>query len=213
MDDTQKTIYNAVAAVFGQFDDIAELEPHVYDRITKENENYQSRIAYKPFGRLLIKEVFSQTSPQLITLSGHLVLESLLEYVIRVKFPNSEVLLKRSGFSYLSKVDILYAKGDLTPSLFGDLRQLGRLRNRFAHDLFFCFGDYDISCFTDCDEVYKYFDNDCLGSRFLLNLFLIRHVCVAILIELSVQHPFLLEVADPDYREIETLDDDGDIPF
>lgn len=213
MDDTQRLIYNAVAAVFDQFDDIAELEPYVYERIAKENEDYQGRIAAKPFGRLLVREVFSQTSPQLITLSAHLVLEALLEYVIRDKFPNHQVLLKKTGLPYSAKVDVLYAKGDLTEPLFKDLRQLGRLRNRFAHDLFFDFGEFDISVFKDCEEVYKYTDWECAGSRFLLNLFLLRHISFAILVELSEQHPFLLEIADPEYKDAAEFDDDSDIPF
>ena len=78
-------------------------------------------------------------------------METILEHILIELFPEDEkevdILLtyEKPLGTYSNKVRMVYCLGLIEKMVMQDLKLLGKIRNRFAHDLRVSFGDKDIS--------------------------------------------------------------------
>lgn len=83
-----------------------------------------------------------------VLLRGHLWIEVLLEYAARTKLARPEAIdWGRARFE--QKVALAEAVGALAPDLSAAVRELNRLRNRFAHELVFAVTEADAKGVTE----------------------------------------------------------------
>ncbi len=64
------------------------------------------------------------------------------------------MIVDRRDFTFSLKLDILRSKNYLDEKLYSDVILLNKLRNKFAHNLFYDLSDFDMSKFYYCDELY-----------------------------------------------------------
>ena len=67
-----------------------------------------------------------------IVLKGHLVVEYMLDSIIKEKFKNPNKIL---SYSFYRKLEILHSLGFLPDYLFKNIETLNKIRNKYAHDL------------------------------------------------------------------------------
>jgi hypothetical protein len=67
-----------------------------------------------------------------IILKGHLIVEYMLDAIIKEKFKNPKKIL---GYSFFRKLEILFSLGLLPDYLFRNIVTLNNIRNNYAHDL------------------------------------------------------------------------------
>lgn len=114
----------------------------------KALERYRYRLnALREFSNLFKYNVGDDRA---IVIIGSAFLETILEHILIEFFPEDEkevpVLLsydKPLG-TYSNKVRMIYCLGLIEKKVMQDLKLIGKIRNRFAHDLSVSFDDKDI---------------------------------------------------------------------
>jgi DNA-binding MltR family transcriptional regulator len=117
----------------------------------------QGKALERYFYRLKALEEFSKLftynvgDDRAIVIIGCSFLETILEHILIEFFPDDEkevdVLLNydKSLGTYSNKVRMIYCLGLIRKKVMDDLRLIGKIRNRFAHDLSVSFEDSDIA--------------------------------------------------------------------
>jgi hypothetical protein len=82
----------------------------------------------------LIKDVNSVNEPRLLVLIGHLYFDYILGKMLD-REPNN--LTKRQKESFYAKLEFLNGRGKFDRHTYGCLTAINRLRNSFAHDIFY----------------------------------------------------------------------------
>lgn len=126
-------------------------EPNSIDKplTGKSAERYLYRLkALEEFSKLF---TYNAGDDRAIVIIGSSFLETILEHILIEFLPDDEteveVLLgydKPLG-TYSNKVRMLYCLGLIDQKVIKDLKLIGKIRNRFAHDLSVSFDDTDIS--------------------------------------------------------------------
>lgn len=95
--------------------------------------------------------IYNTGDDRAIVIIGSSYLETILEHILIEFFPENEkevdVLLnydKPLG-TYSNKVRMIYCLGLIEKKVMNDLKLIGKIRNRFAHDFTVSFLDKDIS--------------------------------------------------------------------
>jgi DNA-binding MltR family transcriptional regulator len=118
----------------------------------KTLERYWYRIkALEEFSKLF---TYNTGDDRAIVIIGSAFLETILEHILIEFFPEGEkevdILLsydKPLG-TYSNKVRMIYCLGLIEKKIMKDLKLIGKIRNRFAHDLSVSFEDKDITNWT-----------------------------------------------------------------
>jgi len=86
---------------------------------------------------LFLNEVVEGSDTLSIILKAHLYIEYYIDLIIKKKFKRPKEVLK---YNFAKKVEILYSIDLLTPDQNYNIKELNRIRNKFAHNI-----KYDIS--------------------------------------------------------------------
>ena len=135
----------------------------------------KSKTLVKNFQKL----IFSIDDPLHLTIRSHLYAEIMLNAIIQKNFKKPEKII--NTFSFLQKIQLLYALGKLDNNLFADLIHLNKLRNNFAHNLRYDISEFNFSQFSDLNDVYKKKDYRQKSAKRVLNLLLFKFEMLFIL--------------------------------
>ena len=211
-----EVIFEAIVDCCEDYALVEDLEKYLAGRTASERDAILKNARFGPLGSDLLRQLFLHESPLSLVVTAHLFFEAFLEEIIRRKFPHCEILFKRRDFSYSLKLDLLRAKGSLDAAIYNDLRLLGNLRNKFAHNLEFSLAEFDFTRFTYCKEIYRESAWDWAEGHVRINLYLLRHILQLLLMRLTERHPFIVELKSS-YAQDETYeadhDDDDEIPL
>lgn len=152
--------------------------------------------AFEPFlellGSQLIMHLQNEATPLSLVLRAQLYLERMVEEIISKKFRHSEVILKNRSFTAAHKVDIVRARNLLDATAHNDIALINSLRNKFAHDLAFNIGAFDMSRFSYCggmNRVYEKFRG--AEVKETINTYLFKNVVLFLLMRLTARHEYL----------------------
>jgi len=88
-----------------------------------------------------------------ILLKGHLLVEHLLNKIIKAKCKNPEKILNdHRSYPFTVKLQIVYSMGLLPEYLFKNVTKLNAIRNRLVHDLNFHKKEIDMRIFNSLGE-------------------------------------------------------------
>jgi len=90
--------------------------------------------------RNLTKDVYSTKEPRLLVIIGHLYFDYVLRRMLE-REPNP--LTKRQSQSFHARLVFLNQRGKFDAETCECLREVNRLRNVFAHDIFYCIEKWD----------------------------------------------------------------------
>ena len=128
-----------------------------------------------------------------LILKGHLLLEFVLNEIIKKRFKDTgEILRDYRAYTFSVKLQMLYSAGYLPNLLFQNIRRINRLRNHLAHHLKF---DLDQSKFkfngSDGKEI-------SIKTKDLRTRYPIRHYCKTLCFGTLAQfrNHFLLEFGE-----------------
>lgn len=154
-----------------------------------------SSLKKKPLGSELLRKIYLEEDPLALVLKAHLIIEIVLDEIIRKKFRYGNVLLKRKDVSFSLKKDILRSKNYLDLNLHSDIRLLNDLRNKYAHDYFYDIADFDMSKFYYCDRLYDGVPTKRAKTKRLINLKTFQFfVLVYLLTRLTKKFPFIADI-------------------
>ena len=88
----------------------------------------------------LLKDIASTNEPRLLVITGHLYFDYILERILD-RLPNS--MTKRQRESFYVKLEFLNRQGRFDSELYNCLMAINRLRNSFAHNIFFDLTKWD----------------------------------------------------------------------
>lgn len=94
----------------------------------------------KIFINNLLKDVFATTEPRLLVISGHLYFDYIL---LRMLDREHHTLNKRQVESFHAKLEFLYKVGRFDSDTYNCLIAVNRLRNSFAHNIFYDLSNWD----------------------------------------------------------------------
>jgi hypothetical protein len=150
-----------------------------------------------PLGSHFLKHVAQERDVLNLTLKAHLYIENFLEEILKRKFMHGAILLNNRDVTFSLKLDILRAKNYLDEKLYHDIRLINRLRNKFAHELTFDIGSFDMSQFSYCEGLYQDVRTKKAETRRLVNIHIFKHVLLYLLLRLTEEHEFIAEIKKP----------------
>ncbi len=207
-DDEARLIYEALVESLNSAEDFRSLQTLIGKRLNAEREDIVTRVKNTALGSHLIRELFEIDSEQQLVLTTHLYFELLINAILEKKLAEPSLIVTSGRFSYSHKITIARSIGQIDLPLYNDLRMLGMLRNRYAHDLDYSMSEFDFTKFTLFEKVYQYSRWDNLEGYQLINPFLFRYMAYHLLGRIGLKHKFLRKL--PRY---EFNDSDDDIPF
>lgn len=110
--------------------------PKLRDTLTIVNMPKNS----KSLGNNLLKEIFSINESRLLVITGHLYFDYILEKMLDQE-PNNFTVRQRESFH--AKLEFLASRGKFDANTYQCLQAINRLRNMFAHNIFFDIVDWD----------------------------------------------------------------------
>jgi hypothetical protein len=150
-----------------------------------------------PLGSEFLRRTYTPADPLVLVLTTHLIIEILLNEIIKKKFQNSAIILDDFSFSkFSSKIKILRAKNYLDEKLYSDLVLLNNVRNKFGHTLFYDIGEFDMSKFYYWDGLYEGFENLSKITRKKLNIYVYRIVMYFLLFRITQKNLFVAEIKE-----------------
>lgn len=161
---------------------------------SQEREFYFKTTLQEPLGSEFLRKIYDETDPLSLVVKAHLFIENFLDEIIRKKFRNSQVILNKQDFTFSLKLDVLKSKNYLDEKLYSDILLLNRLRNKFAHNLFYDLADFDISKFYYCDELYGRVKTNTREAKRVLNLHMLRLILYHLLIRLTKKYSFISDI-------------------
>lgn len=207
-DDESRLIYEALVESLNKAKDFKSLQTLIGKRLNDEREDILARLKDTALGSHLIRALFEIHSEQQLVLTTHLYFELLINAILEKKLAEPSLVVSSGRFSYSHKIAIARSIGQIDLPIYNDLRMLGTLRNRYAHDLDYSMSEFDFTKFTLFEKVYQYSDWDHLEGYQLINPFLFRYMAYHLLGRIGFKHKFLKKL--PRY---EFVDSDDDIPF
>jgi hypothetical protein len=86
-------------------------------------------------------------------LTGHLLIEYLINRIIEAKCKHPQKIVKDSqNYTFSVKLQIVHEMGLLTDPIYNNIVKLNKIRNRLAHDLDFDVEEMDMTLFNDHGE-------------------------------------------------------------
>lgn len=165
---------------------IRYLENKDFAYVENPSENYLSSHFLQFIG--------NEKDPLSLTLKAHLYIENFLEEILKRKFKSSALLLKNRDFTFSLKLDTLRAKNYLDEKLYKDVRLLNKLRNKFAHDLFFDISTFDMSQFYYCEDLYRRVIVKSREAKRLVNVSIFRSILWQLFLRLIKKHEFVVDI-------------------
>jgi hypothetical protein len=165
--------------------------------IKKFTNNYKNSYGKKAFkdklGGKFLKAIWEERDTGTLVIKSNLFIENFVNEIIQKKFRYHELI---KDFSLNDKLKIMQSKNYLGENLYSDLILLNRLRNKFAHNLFFKMADFDVSGFYYCAEAN---DIKCVDLKVkeAVNTFILRNVLMMILSRLTQKHVAIVDVKVP----------------
>ncbi len=151
-----------------------------------------------------LRELFKENHPRELIIESHLLIENILDELIKHNFKNSKNLIE---FGFIKKLEIAHSSELINTSDYSDIVLLNKLRNKFAHDFFFNYMDFSFNKFTsfrwisDLDS-----SNKKLKQQFylltlkIIILSLIIKICdPSIYIKIKINESGIKRVNDPLY--------------
>lgn len=165
--------------------------------LTYGGQSYKSlsSLKKKPLGSELLRKIHLEEDPLALVLKAHLIIEIVLDEIIRKKFRHGSILLKRKDVSFSLKKDILRSKNYLDLNLHSDIHLLNDLRNKYAHDYFYDLAEFDMNKFYYCNGLYDGVFADKARTRRLLNLKTFQFLILFFLLaRLTKKFPFIADI-------------------
>jgi len=145
-------------------------------------------------GAEFYKIVFSEDNILSMILKAHLIIERFLNIIIANKFKNSSKLLEKTNFTFFLKLEVLNSKNYLDEVLYSDINQLNRIRNKFAHDLFYNTADFELNKFYCWGELYNKVKLNSIQVKRKFNIFILKNILDFLLSRLTKKYPFISEI-------------------
>ncbi|MDH4230694.1 MAG: hypothetical protein OEW04_01540 [Nitrospirota bacterium] len=145
----------------------------------------------KPLGSDMLRMLNREKEPLNIILNAHLFIENFLDVIIQRKFKHSQLLLQNSAFTFSMKVDVLRAKNYLDDKLYNDIKLLNRLRNKYAHDLYYDLDDFEIAALSYCEDFTKHVKPPTKAARVAAKIYMLKVVLYYLLLRLTNRYPFI----------------------
>jgi len=158
-----------------------------------------AKIHKQPLGSSLLRLLRQVEEPLPLVVQAHLHFENFLDAIIQRKFRHGSIILDRHDFTFALKVTVLRAKNYLPDSIYQDLLLVNSLRNKFAHNLFYECGDFDMSQFSYCESL-KSLYGEIAGrksTKSLVNVYIFKHVVFELLLRMTKAYPFIAELRIP----------------
>jgi hypothetical protein len=93
----------------------------------------------------LHKILLLNKNPRDMTILSHLILENMIEEIIRKKVKEPNPILE---YSFYNKIKIMYSFGLIPEEMFRNLKLINTIRNNFAHNLKFSLTDFSFNDFS-----------------------------------------------------------------
>jgi hypothetical protein len=207
-DDETRLIFSMYVEQFEQCTFPSDLEAKVISILSSEREQLLKNAKKEPLGSHLLTDIYTIDADLPLVVTAHLYFETLVNAIIVKAFPKPDGILK---FNYSSKITILFSAGHLDDSVYGDLKLLGTLRNKFAHQFDYRLSEFEITKFQFLEDAYKYSSWDFEEGHSYIHPLLFRQAMKMLLFRLTSLHPHIGEI--PRYEGYTSTDDDDDIPF
>ena len=150
-----------------------------------------------------LRELFKEKHPRELVIESHLLIENILNELIKNNFKNSKKLIEL-GFS--KKLDIAHGLELINMCDYSDIVLLNKLRNKFAHDFFFNYTDFSFNKFTSFIWISNLdLSNKKLEQQFylltlkIIILLLIMKIGPHIYIKIDIKESGIKKVNDPLY--------------
>ncbi|MCX9026333.1 MAG: hypothetical protein OIN85_09600 [Candidatus Methanoperedens sp.] len=186
--------FECIKDVLGLCGSDNELINFIKERDLIERDFYIKTTHEKPLGSEFLRKIYDEIDPLSLIVKAHLFVENFLDEIIRIKFRNSQLILDRRDFTFSLKLDILRSKNYLDEKLYSDIMLLNKLRNKFAHDLFYDISDFDMSKFYYCDGFYDKVKTNSKEAKRVLNIHILRIVLCQLLFRLTKKYPFISDI-------------------
>ena len=111
-------------------------------------------------------------------------------------------VLKNGNFTFSMKLDILRANNYLDENRYNDIKHINRLRNKFAHNLYYDLSNFDVSVFSYCEDYPKYVKPKTKKAKIYANMYIIKHVFFYLLKKLMSRYSFIADIEVPQGAEL-----------
>ena len=116
-----------------------------------------------------------EQEPLGLVIKGLLFIEHFLGVIIKNKLKYPDIILKNSNFTFSMKLDILRSHNYLDDKQYNDIKHITRLRNKYAHNLYYDLKNFDVSVFSYCEDYHTYVKPQTpkfkMGSKFVERIF------------------------------------------
>ena len=136
-------------------------EKKIIDFVKKHDLNEKNFVnetsSKEPLGSEFLRRIYNEDDPLTLTIKSHIFIENFMNEIIKQKFRYSELILNPKGgrFSFYLKLNLLRSKNYLDVKMYSDILSLSKLRNKFAHDIFYDISEIKMENFYYCDDLYE----------------------------------------------------------
>lgn len=139
-------------------------------------------------GSEMLRRIYLDKDPIGLVLRVHLIFDSFLDIMLSKSKLNSKKL------KFKQKLDLLKARRRIRSELHTNLIEFNKLRNKYAHNLYYDLADYDINNFTVCSNFYSHLSIKSNKTRAVLNFKTLQFYILPDLLEKFLKsYPYLIE--------------------
>ena len=141
-------------------------------------------------GGKFLFEIYSQRDIRNLVILSQLYLEYICDKIIKKRFRYPEKIFN-SNLSFYQKLNVLRAEGYLSEDVYNDLDLINRLRNKYAHELFYDITNFDFSKFSFFEDLYGMVNPKEKDIKIMMYRYVLKLVLHLIIERLGHKFPFI----------------------